>query len=143
MPRPDAYSSALQLPHTPPEPASPAAHESQPSSLELASSPWAQRSQSLLPGSLLLNPLGHAVHAVSWLLLLYCPGAQAVHEVRGGVPLEFTTEPAAHVMHAELVPVTGANVLPAQASHTWVVVFSNLPRAHGAHVVRGFDGCEM
>ena len=49
-----------------------------------------------------------AVHAVSWLLLLYCPGAQDVHEVRGVVPLEFTTEPAAHVMHAESVFVAGA-----------------------------------
>jgi len=55
-----------------------------------------------------MNPLGHAVHAVSWLLLLYCPGAQDVHEVRGVVPLEFTTEPAAHVMHAESVFVAGA-----------------------------------
>ena len=108
LPRPDAYSSALQSAHTPLVPAEPAAQESQPFLFKLASWPLAQRSQSLLPGALLMNPLGHAVHAVSASLLLYCPETQAVQEVRAGVPLEFTTEPAAHVMHAALVPVTGA-----------------------------------
>ena len=55
-------------------------------------------------------PASHVtdVHVVSWLLLLKKPGAQAMQEVRGGLSLELTTEPAAHEMHAALVPVADA-----------------------------------